>query len=406
MRRTLDLFTLTWTAVTLVFPCNAETFPPPTRLSYKWIDPFTVNVTWTWQKPHGLPSKCKILFEIQLEKTRRQLPNSFFTVRCLSEGLQSTQCTYNIRAISNESCGGWDGSISVPITIDKPATGDIGVKDFECLLDSAGVNCSWITADQSVSSVLSYSICGVSDEPVKDVKMCDQPYSSGMRNGCYMLYVHQNSQSRYLNLCILMNTTLGWTTFKPEFVISSPKLSITQEGDYLYLNWIPPNFQSSCTWRYKFCFEECSVPKGCENTIIEVGEPNVTRVPYNDRCLYRFNSSVSTTKYCPHLTSTLSEVVTYGTNKPPDATMVVTAIVIPLILSVCFILSCYCFRRHSAIFCPIIPDPSAIFKEMMMNGNKDLKTTAAGSLYTPVPEKFESCNITVVKENTVLLQNS
>uniref|UniRef100_A0A3Q3LA76 Interleukin-13 receptor subunit alpha-1-like n=1 Tax=Mastacembelus armatus TaxID=205130 RepID=A0A3Q3LA76_9TELE len=361
-----------------------ETFPPPTRLSYKWIDPFTVNVTWTWQKPHGLPSKCKILFEIQLEKVLHIIIN------LVKVGLLGSTAPVHFNIREEE----------LYLTAGFLYCADIGVKDFECLLDSAGVNCSWITADQSVSSVLSYSICGVSDEPVKDVKMCDQPYSSGMRNGCYMLYVHQNSQSRYLNLCILMNTTLGWTTFKPEFVISSPKLSITQEGDYLYLNWIPPNFQSSCTWRYKFCFEECS------NTIIEVGEPNVTRVPYNDRCLYRFNSSVSTTKYCPHLTSTLSEVVTYGTNKPPDATMVVTAIVIPLILSVCFILSCYCFRRHSAIFCPIIPDPSAIFKEMMMNGNKDLKTTAAGSLYTPVPEKFESCNITVVKENTVLLQNS
>lgn len=34
--------------------------------------------------------------------------------------------------------------------------------------------------------------------------------------------------------------------------------------------------------------------------------------------------------------------------------------------------------RHSAIICPVIPDPSAIFKEMMMNGNKELKVYFRG----------------------------
>ncbi len=35
-----------------------------------------------------------------------------------------------------------------------------------------------------------------------------------------------------------------------------------------------------------------------------------------------------------------------GTNEPPDRTLTVLAIVIPIILSVCVILSCYCFRRY------------------------------------------------------------
>ncbi|KAM6960318.1 interleukin-13 receptor subunit alpha-1, partial [Tautogolabrus adspersus] len=95
--------------------------------------------------------------------------------------------------------------------------------------------------------------------------------------------------------------------------------------------------------------------------------------------------------------------LTPGTNKPPDRTLTVVAIVLPIILSVCVLLSCYCFRRHSAIICPNIPDPSAIFKEMMMNGNKELKTP--GSLYTPVPEPIEPCRITPITENSVLQQN-
>lgn len=29
--------------------------------------------------------------------------------------------------------------------------------------------------------------------------------------------------------------------------------------------------------------------------------------------------------------------------------------------------------RYSFVICPVIPDPSTIFKEMMMSGNKELK---------------------------------
>lgn len=35
-----------------------------------------------------------------------------------------------------------------------------------------------------------------------------------------------------------------------------------------------------------------------------------------------------------------------GTNKHPDRTLTVVAIVIPIILSICVILSCYCFRKY------------------------------------------------------------
>ena len=57
------------------------------------------------------------------------------------------------------------------------------------------------------------------------------------------------------------------------------------------------------------------------------------------------------------------------------------------------------FCRHINILCPIIPDPSAIFKEMMMNGNRDQRP---GNLYTPVPEPVEPCKVTLVTENCIL----
>lgn len=89
------------------------------------------------------------------------------------------------------------------------------------------------------------------------------------------------------------------------------------------------------------------------------------------------------------------------------------------------------FCRHSDIICPNTPDPSAIFKEMVMNGNKEHKVrflsindkcvssaststrdavlflfqTTAESLYTPVPEVVEPCKITLVSATSALQQN-
>ncbi|TMS02432.1 hypothetical protein E3U43_007972 [Larimichthys crocea] len=125
---------------------------------------------------------------------------------------------------------------------------------------------------------------------------------------------------------------------------------------------------------------------------------------YNKNCQYEFKSRVMTTEYCFSLSSTFAEPVIYGTNKTPDETLTVVAIFIPIILSACIILSCYCFRRYRAIICPVIPDPSAIFKEMIMNGNSDHKATQT-KLYTPVPEPIEPCKITLVSENSPMQQN-
>lgn len=101
--------------------------------------------------------------------------------------------------------------------------------------------------------------------------------------------------------------------------------------------------------------------------------------------------------------------------------------------------------RHSAILCPVIPDPSVMFKSMM-SGNKEHEVifdslgnncivfmhwsshsiyiyftqflclfcslvscsafqSISGGLYTPVPENIERCKIIVVSENRETKEN-
>lgn len=52
---------------------------------------------------------------------------------------------------------------------------------------------------------------GDSEECIKSLKQCDQPYSLGERNGCDL------NINAIDNICILVETEAGMSTFKPVF---------------------------------------------------------------------------------------------------------------------------------------------------------------------------------------------
>lgn len=390
---------LTYSAVIMAPHCKADRPPPPTGLTYEWLDPFVVNVSWA--KPVGLPDDAEVKYKIRVVKNGKEdvtcTTCRHITKTWLTEELDS-DWMYNISTVGSLICDSVNESTPVSITIRSEKPRAELVKDFKCLADSKKRNCSWKSVNESLELKLSYRVCGHSKESIKPLRSCDQPYSSGTEKGCYLNATVED------DICILVDSDAGMSTFKPELVIPSPKLHITEENNELKLSWTPPEFGKSCDWTYVISFSECNNATKNLSYTVPAKEEHMTHMNYA-HCLYKFKSKVTTDKTCLKVSSDYGEVVTYGTNKPPDRTLTVVAIVIPVILFICVILSCYCFRRHSAIICPIVPDPSAIFKEMMMNGNKELKPPT-GSLYTPMPEPIEPCNITLVTESTALKQNS
>ncbi|XP_029310837.1 interleukin-13 receptor subunit alpha-1-like [Cottoperca gobio] len=385
---------LTCAGMVMVYHCEADCPPPPTGLSYKWLDPFTVNVSW--QKPLRVQDgEVQYTYRLKNDADNSVVRTDWrnFTDSCLTEEMGSDHWTYHVWTVGSKSCESSNQSTPVSITV-RTLKARAKVKDIKCLIYPKGMNCSWVPGNHSVK--VSYRICGSSEEHIKGLKECDKPYSSGIRNGC-----HLNANAVKKEICMLVDTGDGLSTFKPALVIPPPKLSITEEGDTLKLNWKHPEF-GSCFWIYEISYKQCNEPKVWRNFSTSQGD--TMEVAYDKKCLYEFQSRVRTGDNCKKITSDFGEVVHYGTNKAPDKTLTVVAIVIPILLSVCIILSCYCFRRHSAIICPIIPDPSAIFKEMMMNGNKEVKMI--GKVYSPVPEPIEPCEVTLINENSDLQQNS
>ncbi|XP_031144387.1 interleukin-13 receptor subunit alpha-1-like [Sander lucioperca] len=383
MALTREFFTcFLCTAMTTVYHCEATApLPPPTGLKYSWLDPFTVNVSW--QQPRGL-QVGEVLYKYrpvndETDKSVVCTGNwTNFTGRFLTEEMGSDRRTYHVWTV--KSCDdrlNERARAAITVRTPKPRA---EVKDIRCLINSTGMNCSWRPGNQTFT--LSYRVYGNSPG---EMKKCDQPYSSG----CYLKVDAVN------DICVLLDTGAGRSTFKPAHEILPQKLSVTEEGDNLILSWPPPELCKNF-WIYEVCYNKCNEPKVCLNFTTK-GESG--KMAYDKRCLYEFQSRAWTSHYCLPIFSGFGDVVTYGTNEPPDGTLTVVAIVIPVILSACIILSCYCFRRHRSIICPTIPDPSAIFKEMMLNGNKEFKTTP-GSLYTPVPEPVEPCKITLSPRKT------
>ncbi|CAJ1086645.1 interleukin-13 receptor subunit alpha-1-like [Xyrichtys novacula] len=384
--------------MTLVLHCKADCPLPPVRLKYEWLDPFTVNVSW--EKPDGLQDK-EIKFKYCLVKNGDDqdvtgIKSRNFTYTCLTEETDNGNWTFNVWTDGSHSCNGSSENTRAPITFSNHKLKAKLVKDFKCVIYGNETDCSWVPVDPSLNLMLSYRICGLDEERLKGLKKCNRFYSKETRTGCRV-----KLDAKKGDICILVETETSMSTFKAELAVLSPKLTVREERNKLILSWKQPEIGKQCVWKYEVCHTQCSNPKVCNNYPM-TGEPLV-EMTYDKSCRYEIQSRVWT-DYCKKISSDFSEVVTYGTDNSSDRTLTLVAIILPAILSVCVLLSCYCFRRHSAIICPNIPDPSAIFKEMMMNGSKERKTTT-GSLYTPVPETVDPCKISPVTENSSFQEN-
>ncbi|XP_053272489.1 interleukin-13 receptor subunit alpha-1 [Pleuronectes platessa] len=409
---------LTLSAMLTVSRCDAEyQLPPPTNLSYVWINKFAVKMSWDWERPESLPHDCKISYELVVvqeqpyTKTTKRLDSKSHVVHCITENGDSDRCKFTVHAVFKEElCNGSSQSRGVTETAKRKEPRVKLVKDFKCLYTTEGFNCSWIPVALNPNLEISYRACVSDPNNNESLKAGDRPYITGARNSCYWPVAQG---TKYDEICIYIESKIGWSYFQPIIGPASPVLTITEDTDRLKLTWSSPEFQNDCIWKFEFCYTECEKAEQCRIHTYKLSDQNETLSPqnemlYNRDCRYEFRSRLTTRENCPKLVSDWSEIVTHGVNKTPDQTLPLVAIIIPIILFVCILLACYCFRRHSDIICPNIPDPSAIFKEMV-NGNKEhnkAEHKPIENVYTPMPEDVESCKVTLINQSGALQPNS
>ncbi|XP_061768752.1 uncharacterized protein LOC133560328 [Nerophis ophidion] len=357
-----------------LFSVSAEAgrLPAPANLSFIWLDPFTVQVSWL--RPRGLSENYNISYKYGPDNCSTTWQD--VTMTLLTEEARASSWTFTVQTVS-VGRGKADSSLHAHITIYPPKTHAKLVADFKCLLQADEMDCSWIPVDPSVNLTLSYRVCGDEGPDM----MCQRFYTSGVREGCSL-----SSKFVKEDVCMLVESAAGMmSTFKPEKVVSPPELTITVEGDKLNLSWAPLTVGGLCSWSYNVCYTRCNKIQPCEKY---TPKEKTLQIAYHKSCLYEFRSKVSSGDECRPVYSDFSEVVIYGANRPPGVWLTVVAFTVPLVLCAAIFLFCYCVR--SAICCPGLPDPSVILKDMM-NGNKEIKTFT--NLYTPVSEPIEPCKI-------------
>lgn len=372
---------LTFAAFLTVFQCNADDLPPPREFHYEWINPIALKLIW--KEPGGLPKGCGIQYEVissQSNSTWRT-PHTEWE-DCPRETLNIDHWTYTITTVRSNHCGIWKNSAPVTLNVSSQMPQADLVKDFRCALDAGGMNCSWISVH--LSQKLFFCKC---TSPCEQV--CDQPYSSENRKGCYIA-----AESPKSNILFLVKSATNESIVHPHIELPIPELSVTEEGHQLKLTWRPKETGSDC-WSFEFCYTKCNENEECLN--ITKGPYNIL---YNQNCEYKFRTRVLNKSYCPSWSSEWRKNVTYGVNKLPGRTLTIVSIVVPIILFASVILSCYCFKKQSEILCPNTPDPSAIFKELMEhNGNREHKSETQ-RLYRPVAEVIEHGKISIITDNS------
>ncbi|XP_004080132.2 uncharacterized protein LOC101175438 [Oryzias latipes] len=372
------VFFLLFIAFTVTCSETAGFLPAPTNIRYEWLDPFILQVTWSWQRPAGLPPDCKPVFWIEdLTKKHAQVSmegsvewnvSRTYSQRYLSEDLRSGPLSFSVAA---ECSDPQRKSQAAKITIQTKKPHVPIVENFKCFEDQPK-KCTW---NPTQKLRIQYRHCGRFEEKLKECTPSDEEYACSL-----------NDTNDTQDVCVVVETDTQIYTFRAERAVRVPPLHITEDKNKLLLTWTPSEVRS--VWVFDLWYKECNTSKYLQSSI------PTQRISYDPCCIYEFHYRVYAPPELIYVSSVNSSVQTYGSAKCYNAGLV-AAIVVPILLFFCVMLSIYCFRRHRDIICPNVPYPSNLLKELM-NGTKDpLKPT---TLPTPNQEEVDDVQICLASD--------
>ncbi|XP_023202367.1 uncharacterized protein LOC111611022 [Xiphophorus maculatus] len=357
--------------------------PAPQKYTHHWADRFVVVVNWTWPKPKELPQSCNVKFEIRWSEKQQdvaRVEHTNFTYYYLSKDFTADILELNISSKPLEGCKGWNESEPVKVNIKAPKSNAELVKDFRCFYLSNDSKCFWTAVDPSRDLKVYYRFPGIEKKDIQSLKACEAFKMEG-RSSCSL------KVEKGRDIFVLVENETGMNTFEPKMEIHVPKMSINETGAYLQLTWEKPVVGPIGAWQFCVWYKECgnNKPPRCYT----FSQHRTVDIPYNKCCRYEFQYNISTTGFYKHVSSDTSEVIPYGTTSSCISSANVVAIIIPIIVCFCVILSIYCFKKHEKIFGCTRLDPSVI-KEIL-NLNKENKIPQANLLMQHQGEHTDTC---------------
>ncbi|ROL45539.1 hypothetical protein DPX16_17655 [Anabarilius grahami] len=321
---------------------NTSELPPPKNLTFIWETPFRLSLTW--EKPEDLDHSCRVNYTV----------NVYNSQDCSGEietrKVQTLGCKLNISnenglcisVLTNpENCEQRDNSQPTNISIAPPSV--------SCIHELVVNLCFRLPRYESV-------------------KKC-KPDETMKTRGCI---IHDEYLKDTMNIFYLFNGTYNGTyvinTFtdkRPvEYVkLNKPQLTIHRDGQKLLFQANGSDldeFAKEC-YSYLYTISKCN-----KNETAELKKCQ-HEVQYDPACKYRARVQVIFSHNCGAGRSDPSDEVEYGEDNDPKLPALLAVIIIPLIVSFCLLVSLVLLRRHKDIIFPKIPEPSLLFKDMLIN---------------------------------------
>ncbi|XP_030195025.1 uncharacterized protein LOC115529998 isoform X2 [Gadus morhua] len=401
--RSLDYYMLVMCfVVTIPQRCRTELLPPPFNLSYEWIDPFFIRLTW---QSHPLNPNCSlkyILHRKDLPHRKPQIPHSAKGYTLLVTDLNSN-VTLTLKTASTRTprCP-YDGNNAVSIVVPRQVQ---LVTDFKFFLyppcdggtsqtPLCGQQATWTPGNGTSGLSVSYRLCGQASD---ELSLC-QDNSSGPQQGCHLTGLKKEEIMG--RVCILFRGTVEGRalnqTFQrlPHYHIRTfpPNVSVSEQKGRLKISW---QHARACpnSWKYTVNYSECDRPT---KAVTSGSAMDHLLVPFNEACRYEIRVQPQLEASCGFAQAEGSVLLVYNDGATPDHSVLVGCVVVPSLLSVLVVALCYCVRRKRNTFFKKIPVPPSSLKEMM-------SSLQQSQLFVPEREKVDVCSVSPVSPDPLEL---
>uniref|UniRef100_A0A8C2EVX4 Interleukin 13 receptor, alpha 1 n=1 Tax=Cyprinus carpio TaxID=7962 RepID=A0A8C2EVX4_CYPCA len=399
MFRVWDISLLICFSVSLMFVGveGRSELPPPRNLTFKWETPFTLNLTW--EKPKDLDPDCKVNYTVCVHhsqdcsvKTKSDMQGD---KRSQTKRVQNTTCKFNISnenglcisvTVNPETCENKNHSPSLDISLPPPTVTLVTNRSYE--YSHNRLKCTW----RPVDVVQDLGFYYWSPQKNMVIKCNDMKFGECVINDALL--------KDMTSMFYLFNGTYNGKPVNNTFMdkrpaqyvkLNKPQLTIQKDGHNLRFQTNKSDldeFGPHC-YIYKYKYSKCDKIEPEK----EVIEDNKYEVDHDSNCKYRASVQIIFSDKCGAGKSDPSDEVEYGENRDAHLPALLAVIIIPLIVSCCLIVSLVLLRRHKDIIFPKIPEPTLIFKDMLINNIRmpeDLRSPTDGRLYVPIEEIVES----------------
>lgn len=371
---------------------GTSALPPPRNLTFTWETPFRLNLKW--EKPKDLDPGCKVNYTVDVRHYQNCSVKAEQDKNSQTRRVQNTICKLNISnenglcisvTVNPEICGIKDPSPSLNISIPPPTV--TLVKDRVYEYSNNRLKCTWSPVEVVQDLGFYYW------SPQKDMLIKCNDMKIGQ------CIIHDTFPKYITDMFYLFNGTYKGKPVNNTFMgkrptkyvkLNKPQLTIQTDGQNLCFQTNEPDldeFGPQC-YRYNYTYSMCdkiSQEKVIENSKYEVD--------YDSNCKYKARVQIIFSDKCGEGKSDLSDEVEYGENRDPNLPALLAVIIIPFIVSCCLIASLVLLRRHKDIIFPKIPEPTLIFKDMLINNIRipeDIRSPTDDRLYVPIEEIVES----------------